>query len=69
MKKTEAKSDIEKLLEATPDKRGAIKWTKTQDDLLLKYVPTKGIEAVSVALGFSHSATKRRFLSLGGSLD
>lgn len=61
-----AVSVTEAALRSLPDvTRGRARvWTKEQDELILKYVPTKGQPAVASILGVSYEVIRRRYNDL-----
>lgn len=63
---TVAQANLEIRLEALPDvTRGRARvWTKEQDDLILKYVPTKGQPAVAAILNLKYETVRRRYKEL-----
>jgi hypothetical protein len=62
-KKAISKSLLELDLESLPDKAGgkARKWTKIQDDMILKFCPTKGVPAVAAVLQIPEVSVRRRY--------
>ena len=60
-----AEAKIVRALEALPEYR-ASKYSKFHDDMILKYVPTKGTREVAKILGMSRTAIYDRFRLLKG---
>jgi hypothetical protein len=56
---------IVRALEALPEYRKS-KYSKFHDDMIIKYVPTKGTKEVSKILGMSRTAVYDRFRLLKG---
>lgn len=65
-KTTPAMTATEAALLSLPNvTRGRAKvWTKEQDELILKYVPTKGQPAVASILGLKYETVRRRYNEL-----
>ncbi len=57
---------IENELRKLPDvTRGRpIKWTPLQDEMILKYCPSKGQPAVAAILGVKYETLRRRYADL-----
>jgi hypothetical protein len=55
-------SEIQRLPDVTRGRR--INWTPLQDEMILKYCPTKGQPAVAAILGVKYETLRRRYMEL-----
>lgn len=60
-KRTKKFPDLEERIAALPDKRRMHNWTPELDRMLLKFIPTKGVNAVATLLGLPYATVNGRY--------